>query len=135
MFRNYLKIACRNLTRHKFISFINLFGLTIGFTCCLLITCFILNEVSYDRQSPNAANIYRVTRDFNNQDGVTSLKLSSVAPPFGYYLPGDFPDIKKLTRMLPTGSTPMKYKDNTFNEPNVFFGSEIEPGCTLWTRN
>ncbi len=124
MFRNYLKIAYRNLTRHKFISFINLFGLTIGLTCCLLITCFILNELSYDRQSPNARNIYRLTRTFKNQDGVTSLSLSSVSPPFGYYLPGEFPDIKKLTRLLSAGTTPLKYRENTFNEQNVFFADE-----------
>jgi putative ABC transport system permease protein len=123
MFRNYFKIAYRNLTRHKFISFINLFGLTIGLTCCLLITCFILNELSFDRQSANAPNIYRLTRSFNNQDGVTSLNLSSVAPPFGYYMPGEFPDIKKMTRFLPSESMPMRYKDRTFNE-SVFFADE-----------
>ena len=45
MIRNYLKIAIRNLLKHRFISFINLFGLTIGLTCCLLITTYILNEL------------------------------------------------------------------------------------------
>ena len=49
MIQNYLKIALRNLLKHKFISFINLFGLTIGLTCCLLITTYIINELSYDR--------------------------------------------------------------------------------------
>ena len=98
MLRNYLKIAIRNLARHKFISFINLFGLTIGLACCLLITIYILNELSYDRYHTNAKNIYRVTRDFNNSEGVVSLRLSTVSPPFGYYLPTDFPEIRKMTR-------------------------------------
>ena len=65
MIRNYLKIAFRNLTKYKFISFINLFGLTIGLNVLpvdhLLIFC---NELSYDRYNKNADNIYRVTRDF-----------------------------------------------------------------------
>ena len=121
MIRNYLKIAIRNLLRYRFISFINLFGLTIGLTCCLLITTYILNELSYDKYNTNADNIYRVTRSFNNSEGVVSLNLSTVAPPFGYYLPTDFPEIKKMTRLLRYGPTPMKYKDKIFNEKDALF--------------
>src|SRR5215471_6345696 len=109
MIYNYLKIAIRNLLKYRFISFINLFGLTVGLTCCLLITLYILNELSYDRYNKNADHIYRVTRSFNNQDGVVSLNLSTVSPPFGYYFPGDFPEIKKMTRLLENDPTPMKY--------------------------
>lgn len=124
MIKNYLKIAFRNLTKHKFISFINLFGLTIGLTCCLLITIYILNELNYDKYNKNADNIYRVTRSFNNSEGVVSLKLSTVSAPFGYYLPTDFPEIKKMTRLLDNGTTPTKYKEKIFNERNVFFADE-----------
>jgi putative ABC transport system permease protein len=124
MIKNYFKIAFRNLTKYKFISFINLFGLTIGLACCLLITIYILNELSYDRYNKNANNIYRVTRSFNNQEGVVSLNLSTISPPFGYYLPGDFPDIKKMTRLLDNGTTPMKYGEKKFNEKNIFFADE-----------
>src|SRR5258706_1971733 len=100
MVRNYLKLAIRNLLKYRFISFINLFGLTVGLTCCLLITSYILNELSYDRYNKNAENVYRVTRSFNNAEGVVSLILSTVSPPFGYYFPSDFPEIKKMTRLL-----------------------------------
>ncbi len=124
MIRNYLKIAFRNLTKYKFISFINLFGLAVGLTCCLLITTYILNELSYDRYNKNAENIYRVTRDFNNEDGVVSLRLSTISPPFGYYLPNDFPEIQKMTRLLDNGITPLRYKDKLINEQNVFFADE-----------
>ena len=124
MIRNYLKIAFRNLAKYKFISFVNLFGLTVGLTCCLLITTYILNELSYDRYNKNAENIYRVTRDFNNEDGVVSLRLSTISPPFGYYLPNDFPDIQKMTRLLDNGITPLRYKDKLINEQNVFFADE-----------
>ena len=124
MFRNYLKIAVRNLLRYRFISFINLFGLTVGLTCCLLITTYILNELSYDRYNSNAKNIYRLTRSFNNSEGVVSLHLSTVSPPFGYYLPTDFPDIKKMTRLLANGITPLKYGDKIFNEKDVYFADE-----------
>src|SRR5712671_1290533 len=84
MIRNYLKIAIRNLLKYRFISSINLFGLTVGLTCCLLILTFILHELSYDKYQPNADRVYRVTRSFNNPEtGAISLNLSTVAPPFG----------------------------------------------------
>lgn len=124
MIRNYFRSAIRNLLRHRFISFINLSGLTIGLTCCLLITIYILNELSYDKYNVNAKNIYRVTRSFNNEEGVVSLNLSTVAPPFGYYLPTDFPEIIKMTRLLNNGTTPAKYGDKIFNEDNVYFADE-----------
>jgi putative ABC transport system permease protein len=124
MIYNYFKIAFRNLAKYKFISFINLFGLTIGLTCCLLITTYILNELSYDRYNKNADNIYRITRTFYSNDGVQALQLSTISPPFGYYLPGDFPDIKKMTRLLGNGTTTFRYQDNIFNEKNSFFADE-----------
>ncbi len=124
MIRNYLKLAIRNLLKYRFISFINLFGLTVGLTCCLLIATYVLNELSYDRYNKNADNIYRVTRSFNNQDGVVSLKLSTVSPPFGYYLPTDFPEIKKLTRMVDFGTVPMRYKEKLLSEDDLYFADE-----------
>ncbi|SFP66794.1 ABC transporter permease [Parafilimonas terrae] len=124
MFRNHFKTAWRNLMKYKFISFINLFGLTIGLTCCLLILTYILNELSYDKYNKNADNIYRVTRTFYNGNGEATLKLSTVSPPFGYYFPTDFPEIQKMTRLLNNGNTPLRYKDKLINEPNVFFADE-----------
>src|SRR3546814_11192010 len=122
MIQNYIKIAWRNLNKYKFISFINLFGLTVGLTCCLLITAYLLNELSYDRYNTHADNIYRVKRTFlNSETGAVSLKLSAVAPPFGPLLQNDFKDIKALTRILPSGTRALKYGENVFNEENGFF--------------
>ena len=98
MIRNYLKIAFRNLMKYKFISFINLFGLTIGLTCCLLILTYILNELSYDKYK-NSENIYRVERTFlNPQEKTVNLQLSAIAPPAGPLLANDFKDIKNFRR-------------------------------------
>src|SRR4029453_2000096 len=101
MLRNHFKIAWRNLMKYKFISFINLFGLTVGLTCCLLILTYILNETSYDRYNPKANRIWRVTRSFNKKEGIANLHPGAVPPPFGPLLQNDFPDIEKITRMLP----------------------------------
>ncbi len=124
MIRNYLKLALRNLKKYKFISFINLFGLTVGMTCCLLILTYILNELSYDKYNKNADRIYRVTRTFYNGNGDVSLVLSTISPPFGYYLPTDFPEIEKMTRLLNIGTEPLRYKDKLLNEDNVYFADE-----------
>jgi putative ABC transport system permease protein len=124
MFRNLFKTAWRNLVKYKFISFINLFGLTIGLTCCLLILTYILNELSYDKYNKNADNVYRVTRTFYNGNGEATLNLSTVSPPFGYYFPSDFPEIQKMTRLLNNGTTPLRYKDKLINEPNVYFADK-----------
>jgi putative ABC transport system permease protein len=121
MFSNYLKIAIRNLKKYKFISFINLFGLTIGLTCCLLILTYIIHETSYDKYNSKADRIYRVTRSFNNKDGIVSLHLGAVAPPVGPLLQNDFPDIQKVTRILPAGTSTMRYEEKIFNEKNIFF--------------
>ena len=124
MLKNYFNIAVRNLLKYKFISFINLFGLTIGLTCCLLILTYILNELSYDKYNKNADQVYRVTRTFYNGNGEATLNLSTVSPPFGYYFPTDFPEIKKMTRLLNSGTTPLRYKDKLINELNVYFADE-----------
>lgn len=124
MLKNYLKLAWRNLVKNRSIAAINLLGLTIGLTSCLLITIYIINELSYDRYNKNAASIYRVTRSFNNQDGVVSLNLATVAPAFGYYLPSGFPEIKKMTRLLPNRIVPIQYKEKLINEKDVYFADE-----------
>ena len=121
MIKNYLRVSIRNLMKHKFISFINLFGLTVGFACCLLILTYLLHEVSFDRQNPDAANTYRVTRKFHNAQGVVSLNLSTIAPPFGPLLQADFPEIKTMTRLLPNGTTAFVFGEKKFYETNVFF--------------
>src|SRR5947209_20190439 len=124
MLRNYLKIAMRNLMKYKFISFINLFGLTTGLTCCLLILGYILHEISYDRHQQFAYRTYRISRSFHNEQGVQSLHLGAIAPPFGPALLTAFPEIRKMTRLLPVGSLSFKYEEKKFYEKNVFFADE-----------
>jgi putative ABC transport system permease protein len=125
MIRNYLKIALRNLMKYKFISFINLFGLTVGLACCLLILSYILHEVSYDKYHPNADRVYRVTRTFMNPEtGAPNLYLSTVAPPFGPLLKNDFKEIEDMTVTLSNTNTAIRYEDKMFNEQGVYFADD-----------
>ena len=125
MIYNYLKIAVRNLLKYRFISFINLFGLTVGIACCLLILTYIINELSYDKYHPEAERTYRVTRSFRNAEtGILSLNLGTVAPPFAPLLVNDFKEIENITRLLPGGTTPFRYEEKMFNEDDVYWGDE-----------
>lgn len=60
MIRNYIKIAWRNLLKNKTFSIINLAGLSIGLVCFLLISLYIFDELTFNRQHKNADAIYRV---------------------------------------------------------------------------
>ncbi|MEH6304595.1 FtsX-like permease family protein [Olivibacter sp. CPCC 100613] len=125
MFKNYIKIAWRNLLRYKFVSFINLFGLSVGITCCLLIALYVLDELRYDRYNSKADRIYRVERTFlNSESKSTSLELGAVAPPVGPLLQNDFKDIQTMTSMLPLGGMTFQYQDKIFNEENVYCTDE-----------
>ena len=61
MFKNYLKIALRNLQRNKVFSFINIIGLALGLACAMLIILYVKDEVSYDRFHRDVKDIYRIT--------------------------------------------------------------------------
>lgn len=124
MLYNYLKIAVRNLRKYRFISFVNLFGLTVGLACCLLITTYIIHELSYDRYHSKADRIYRISRQFNGTDGKVWLHLGTISPPFGPLLTNDFPEIEHMTRLLQFGVTPVKKEDKILNEKDVFVADD-----------
>jgi putative ABC transport system permease protein len=121
MIKNYLRSTLRNIIKHKFISFVNIFGLTTGLTCCLIILAYIIHELSYDKFNADADRTYRVTRIFYSAQGVETLHLSAIAPPFGTLLQNAFPGIQKVTRVLPNRIIVLHYGDKLFNEKNAFF--------------
>jgi putative ABC transport system permease protein len=90
----------------------------------MLILLYIVNELSYDKFNTNANDIYRVTRSFNTADGVETLHLGAVAPPFGPLLKNEFSDIKKVTRILTSGGVVIRYKDKLLNEKGAYFADE-----------
>lgn len=88
MFKNYLKIAFRNLKRNKGYAFINIFGLAVGMACCLLIGLYVRQELSYDDFHKKAERIYRVTQSR------PSGGLTHTGAAFAPALEQDFPQIK-----------------------------------------
>jgi putative ABC transport system permease protein len=74
MFKNYLKIALRRLWKNKTSSAINVVGLTVGLTCCLLIALYIQNELSYDNFERNGKRIARVIMEYQFAGSSASTK-------------------------------------------------------------
>ncbi len=96
MFESYLKIAWRNLMKNKAFSLINITGLTIGITVCLMIFLFIMNEFSVDRFHKNGNLIYRVMRGYDP----AKAKVPYLSGPYAPALLNDFPrQIKKAVRV------------------------------------
>jgi putative ABC transport system permease protein len=103
MFKNYFKIAWRNLINNKADSAINIIGLSIGMAACLLILEFVSFELSYDRFNKNANEIYRVTNDRFQKGKLVqhgTITYSAVGPA----MKSDFPEVLNNTRVEPIGS-------------------------------
>ncbi len=80
MLQNYLKIALRNLLRNKVYSFINILGLAIGVSACLVIFLLVSFELSFDNFHPDRERIYRITSGFKNPDGSAYYNSGLSAP-------------------------------------------------------
>jgi putative ABC transport system permease protein len=118
MFRNYLKIAFRNVKRHKVYSFINIAGLTIGMTCVVLLLLWVQDELSYDKFHEKIDNIYIVSSHIKKEKD--ELQVPSV-PGVGPLLKELFPEVEESARFLAGYRTfILSYKDRTFSEQRVF---------------
>jgi putative ABC transport system permease protein len=116
MLKNYLKIAWRNLMKNKVFSFINITGLTIGITVCLMIFLFIMNEFSVDRFHKNANLIYRVMRGYD----ASKPRVPYLSGPYAPALLNDFPgQIKKAVRVEMDNGM-ISFDNKAFNEKNLY---------------
>jgi len=111
MFLNYLKIAFRNIIRQKGFSFINIAGLTIGMSCCLIILLFIQYELSYENMHPDADNIYRVLT-IDKAMGTNSQRVGITVPALGPSIPEAFPEVKDFLRATQGGQLLVTYEEN-----------------------
>jgi len=111
MFKNYLKIAIRNLVRHKTFFFINIFGLAVGMACTTIILLWVIDELGYDKFFKNADNTYLVLRGDNN--GMMAVTSKLLAPA----LKQEIPEIEKSTYFV---QLPESYKLLIQNDNNGF---------------
>ncbi len=99
MFRNYIRIAYRNLKRNKVLSFINIFGLAVGLATCILMITYIFSELGYDMQNKNADRIFRVVykadKKINNDKA-----WACTSAPIAWGLKSDMTEVEEVTRLL-----------------------------------
>ncbi|NIR49020.1 FtsX-like permease family protein [candidate division KSB1 bacterium] len=120
MFKNYLKIAFRNIVKSKVFSFVNIAGLAIGMSCCILILLFVKDELRFDRHHPNAERTYRIINT-RHADGKAS-KVALTPPPLGPTLESTFPEVKESLRLFPLRfeKSLMAHGENKYFEEYIY---------------
>lgn len=115
MIKNYLKIAFRNLIRHKGFSTINILGLAIGMACSIVILLWVTDELSYDKFHKNAATIYRSTVQVNE------VSACVTPAPFGPYLEKNLTGIANITRTSAYVTHILESGEKKFEEKNILY--------------
>ena len=115
MLKNYIKIALRNLRRNKLYSVLNITGLAIGITCCMLILLYVQDELSYDRFHEKSTRIYRATTHFVLKDRI--MDFASTAHVQGPMFKEAYPEVENYVRFNSYGSRRMiRYEDVSYAE-------------------
>jgi putative ABC transport system permease protein len=119
MLRNYLKIAVRNILKYKFFSAINILGMTIGLTACILIIMYVTDELSYDRFHAKADRMYQV--GLHGKIAGQDIRTANTCPPLARALVDEIPDVESSTRIAEFWGSVVKYEDKAFTEERVYY--------------
>jgi len=119
MLRNYLKTALRNLWKSKGFSAINIIGLAIGLSTCLLILIFVMDELSYDRYNTKADRIYRLDGDI--KFGGNHFILAVAPAPAGPAVRRDYPEVETEVRFRMQGGRLVKKGNQNIQEDAVIY--------------
>ncbi|UCC40403.1 MAG: ABC transporter permease, partial [Candidatus Aminicenantes bacterium] len=117
MIKNYLKIAFRNIKRHKGYSFINLAGLSVGMACFILIIFFVQYELGYEKHNPNADKVYRIIVEHQRPEG--TYPVGSTPVPLAESLKEEIPEITSFNRFHFLSQTLVTHQDRRFYEQRV----------------
>ena len=119
MFRNYVITTYRNLMRTKIYSLINILGLAIGMTSCLLILQYVKYEKSYDTFHENSERIYRLRYERTDEAG-QSVRFASCCPPAAARIRGKYPEVEKIGRIVRNQAS-VSYQDIKFLEERMYY--------------
>ncbi|MCB0853743.1 MAG: ABC transporter permease [Bacteroidetes bacterium] len=131
MFRNYSTVAWRNLLKHKMYSFIKIGGFALGIAACLLISLYIRDELSYDKQYADSDRIFRM---INTETGDENIqKWTAFAAPIKEVMENDFPEVEMVGRLIPfdwydAGNNQVRREDdptNLFEQGFVYGDPEL----------
>jgi putative ABC transport system permease protein len=123
MIRNYFTVTLRNFIRNKSYAFINVLGLSIGITSCIIIFLLIKYDLSFDTFHSKTDRIYRVVRDFKNRSGID---YDGVTPyPFASAFRNDFPDVPLVTQFQDQGEILVSSIKGKQMVDNVIFADSL----------
>ena len=118
MFRNYLAVAIRSLSRNRVYSLINILGLALGIGCSLVIWLFVMDELSYDRYHEKADRIYRVILDARLMGKEINGAVSPA--PMAQALVDEIPDVEAAVRLWRRTDVLVGWEDRKFTE-KIFY--------------
>ncbi len=120
MFKNYIKIAFRNIRRYKGYSLINIAGLTVGMACFILIFLWVYDELHYDTYHPNSDRLCRIILKKADDPGDPGIPSTPYILP--QILKDEYPEIVEVTRVRTRGyPSAVRHGDITFYEQYFFF--------------
>lgn len=122
MIIHYFKTTCRNLMRNKFYSAINVVGLAIGITACILIMLYVQSELSYDKFHEKSDRIYRVNL-FAVLDG-NNINPPFSSPPLASVMQNEIPEVEEAVRVTNYNQPIIQYKNKVFNETKWCFADD-----------
>ena len=114
MWLSYIKVALRSLIKQRLYAFINIVGLAIGVTTCILILMFVRYEQGFDRFNENADNIYRL--NLEGKLGDNEFRMTNSTAPAGPTMLEEYPEVVNYTRIRNTGFPVLRYGDKVFSE-------------------
>jgi len=117
MLFNYIKVAFRNIFRHKGYTLLNVVGLALGITCCLLILMWVMDELSYDQFHENKNRIYRVEQDQFYSGSVFHVNVTPY--PMAEGLIAEIPEVKDASPYPYVGTLLLRYGEKVFFENNL----------------
>jgi putative ABC transport system permease protein len=121
MLINYLKSAVRNLKKTKLFSLINILGLAVGMTACLLILHYVNFEKSYDKFYENSERIYRLRYERTSSEG-TAVRFASCCPPAAPAIRGQYPEVEQIARLYWFRAiVSLKDRNVKFHEERLYF--------------
>lgn len=121
MFRNYFKIAWRNIRANKLFTVLNIAGLAIGLCVCIILFSFVNTELSFDKMYSNSEHIYRVNMETTEEYDFE--KWSELPNAVGPAIAQDIPQVKRMTRLAKDdfGATAsLKIGDKNYTENNLY---------------
>lgn len=120
MYKNYIKVAFRNLFRNRGHSFMNILGLSAGLACAIIILLYVQSEITYDQYHADKDRIYRLGSQFTLNEGTTD-RFALSSPFLGPMLAKENPGIESVCRLRYIPKLKTSSPDTTSYEENLLW--------------